>query len=249
MKIKPTIISTLIFLLLNTNFVFSQAKTAKFGFHLEPIFPTKLFRVTEEIVTLENLEITTIPKEGFLFGGHLAINLTKNFAIESGINIINRDFQITAEESEKISSLQFTVHNYEMPLALTYFVRLGEKLYMGHTAGISFQFLPSNLISRQLEFLQPGGEKFLFEQRSYRRRWILPSYKGSVGFEYRSENAGHFYIGPVYHLFTPLYHTLIIYQHGTIDEGVRVKPVGDFFGVVLRYSFNPSPLNFSKKNK
>jgi hypothetical protein len=244
-----TIFTTLIVLTILMQEVMSQYKpTAVFGLHAEPIIPTGLFRIREEIVDFDKVSFKMIPQTGYLIGSHIAIHYTPKFAIESGINMIKRDFELSATENEDVNTLRFTVQNFEIPLALTYYVRVGERMYMGHTVGVSFQMLPSHLISR-IRKRNPNGSDFEFEQLSYRNSWLVPTFKGGIGFEYRTDEKGHFFCGPVYHLFRPLYKTRILYKNDTVNETLFMNPIGDFFGVIFRYNFQPSPLNIKKKPK
>jgi hypothetical protein len=223
-------------------------KTAVFGFQIEPIVPSDMFRIRTTTIEKDDVSFSINPKYGFVFGTYLAVNITERFTIESGISNINRDFTINAKESSESHLLRFTVKNFEIPLALTYYVRLSERVYMGHTLGISFQIPPSHLISRK-KWVGTQGTNSIFEQLSIRRYWVIPTYKGGIGFEYRTESNGIFYIGPVYHLFVPLYSTQITYRNNDINELFHTKPIGDFFGIVFRYSFTPSPFLHKGKPK
>ncbi len=226
----------------------SDAQTAVFGFQFEPITPSAMFRIKTTTIETENVVFSINPKSGYAFGAYLAINISKRFTVESGINSINRDFSILATEKAESHLLEFSVVNFELPLSLTYYVRLSEKLFMGHTLGISFQIPPSHLISRENWIGTQGGNS-VFEQLSIRRYWIVPTYKGGVGLEYRTENSGSFYVGPTYHLFSPIYSTNISYRNDGIDEHFRTKPIGDFFGILLRYNFAPTPFLHKSKKK
>lgn len=225
-----------------------QKKTVVFGIHAEPIIPSKMFRIQTEDIVKENITFSIIPRSGYLFGTHLAVNMNKRFTIESGINLIKREINIKAREENHETTLGFNIHNFEIPLASTFYVRLAEKLYMGQTVGFSFQMLPSHLTSR-ITWIDDQGVISKFEQLSLRRNWLVSSFKGSVGFEYRTTEKGFIYFGAVYHLFTKLYNTRITYKTSTIDELFEVKPQSDFFGFMLRYSFPPSPLLQNTKKK
>jgi hypothetical protein len=229
---------------------YAQKNTVVFGIHIEPVIPSRMFRIQTEDIVLDQVEFSIIPKTGYLFGTHLSLNVSKRFTIESGINLIKRDISIEAREKLYDTSLTFNIHNFEIPLASTFYVRLAERLYMGQTVGISFQMLPSHLTSK-LNWVDSAGTISRFEQISIRRSWLVPSFKGGVGFEYRSEESGFFYIGAMYHLFTKMYNTQITYKTSAIDELFEVKPQSDFFGIMFRYSFPPSPLlkNTKKEKK
>lgn len=227
--------------------VSAQNRTVVFGIHIEPVIPSRMFRIQTEDIIRDQVTFSIIPKTGYLFGTHLSVNVSRRFTLESGINLIKRDIDIQATEQNLNSkTLGFNIHNFEIPLASTFYVRLTNKLYMGQTVGFSFQMLPSHLTSK-MSWTDSSGVLSKFEQLSIRRSWFVPSFKGSVGFEYRTNENGFIYLGAVYHLFTKLYTTQITYKTSTIDEIFDVKPQSDFFGIILRYSFPPSPLMKNQK--
>ncbi len=228
--------------------LYGQKNDVVFGFHLEPIIPNRMFRIQAEDIDKEDVSFSVIPQTGYLFGSHLSFQITNKFTIESGINIVQRKIEMVASEQHQDVSMNYKIHNFEIPLASTFFVRLSEKIYMGQTVGVSFQLLPSHLISSS-SWVDSSGTLSKFQQISYRRNWLVPSFKGSVGFEYRSENDGYFYFGGIYHLFTKMYTTQISYKTSTINELFDIYPQSDFFGIIFRYSFPPTQLKINKKKK
>jgi hypothetical protein len=234
-----------IFLALTT---VAQKNTAVFGLHIEPVVPSKMFRIQTEDIDFEDVSFSIIPKTGYLFGAHLSLHITNRFTIESGINLIKRQIEMTATEDNTPISMSWGIHNFEIPLASTLYVRLSERIYMGHTAGISFQMLPSHLGSR-IQWVDSANVISKFEQISDRRSWLVPTFKGGIGFEYRSEEDGYFYFGAMYHLFTKMYTTQVTYKTSTINELFLIQPQSDFFGILFRYSFPPSPLLMNKKKE
>lgn len=216
--------------------------TAIFGIHIEPIIPSEMFRIRTQQKSSGDVKYEISPNAGYLFGGHLAVNISNRFAVESGINVIKRKFEIQATHFNRVSKLDFAVQNYEIPFAITYYVRLGEQLYMGHTLGASLQFLPTHLGSKIKE-QNVDGTDFEFSQLSVKKSWIVPIYKGGVGLEYRTKAKGSYYIGVVYHLFRPLYDTVLSYKDGVfMPDDIVVEPIGDMFGIILRYNFKASKL-------
>jgi len=226
----------------------AQKNTVVFGLHLEPIVPSKMFRIQTEDIIRDDVSFSIIPKTGYLLGAHLSLNISKRFTIESGINLIKRQIEMTATEENTPISMSYGIHNFEIPLASTLYVRLSERIYMGHTAGISFQMLPSHLGSR-VNWVDSSNVISKFEQISYRRSWLVPTFKGGIGFEFRTEEDGYFYVGAMYHLFTKMYTTQITYKTSTINELFLIQPQSDFFGILFRYSFPPTPMMFDKKKQ
>ncbi|NLF43644.1 MAG: PorT family protein [Bacteroidales bacterium] len=238
----------LIVILLSSVIVNGQSKTANFGFQIEPIIPNKLFRIEEQIYNESGVNISITPNPGVSYGGVVQFGLNKHFALETGMNYLRRSFTIGVDDNGFKKDLTFVADNFEVPLSIIYYIRLGEKLYMGHSVGISFQLLPSSLYSRDTGDPAMGEPEYDLEQVSVRRYWVVPAFKGSFGFEYRTEKKGYFFVGPVYHLFTPLYYSRVNYSSNTTDVlGMKIDAIGDYFGLVFRYSFPPSILKKKEK--
>lgn len=242
-KIIPLTVFMLIVLLSSGQ---KRTRTVVFGFHLEPVIPSKMFRIQTEDIIRDNVTYSIIPRSGYLLGTHLSMNLNKYFALETGINLIKRKIEIQAIDSLNDNTLGFHIHNFEIPLAATFNVRLTRNLFMLQTAGFSFQMLPSHLTSK-LNWVDSSGTLSKLEQLSIRRNWLVPTFKGSIGIEYRTEEKGSFYFGAVYHLFSKLYTTQITYKTTYSDDVFDVKPQSDFFGLMFRYNFQPAPLLVNQK--
>lgn len=228
----------------------SKTRKAAFGFEVRPIIPSAIFRIKTDVVKVDDVVFTISPRPGYTYGAFLSFNLSQRFSLETGINYINRDFRISVEDKNINTSLQFTADNYEMPLISSYYVRLGKNLYMGHSAGVSFQFLPSHLASIIKEKDSTGTVIRSLEQISRRKYWLMPAYRGGIGWEYRTEENGYIYLGTTYMLFTALYKTRLFYNRGQVDiKYLDVKPIGDFFGITVRYVFPPTDMFKREKSR
>lgn len=226
-------------------------RTVNFGFQLEPIMPNRLFRIQTQDYEQNNVSFHVEPLPGISYGAVMQFGFTPKLSLETGINYLKRSYRISVDYNDFNPSLTFIADNYEIPLTLIYYVRLGDKLHMGHSVGFSFQILPSHLFSRRAETIGDGPAKYVLEQRSFRKYWLMPAFKGSFGFEYRTENNGSLFLGPVYHLFTPLYDTELYYMETQIGITAQksVDAVGDYFGLVFRYSFPPTLLHRKPKKQ
>lgn len=226
----------------------AQKNDIIFGLHVEPIFPNRMFRIQTQEVIKNNTRFSIIPKTGYLFGSHLSYFISNSISVETGINLLQRNYKMQAEDKSNTVALDYTIHNFEIPLTATFYVQLFEQIFMSHTAGISMQMLPSHIIS-STSWVDNYGVISEFQQLSLRRNWLIPSFKGSLGFEFRSIENGFFYIGSVYHLFARMYNTEITYITSNTFENFNIKTDSDFFGILFRYSFPPSELNFGNKRK
>lgn len=230
----------------------AQKKWATFGIHLEPILPLEMFRIRSSEIYRESVKFTSKPLSGFTLGTHLSVELTPKFSIETGINYVSRNFLVSVQDGSFTDNINFKADNFEIPLTLTYYVKLSKNIFMGQSVGTSIQLIPSNLYTRNSKQNTTGSTIYSFEQFSQRKGTIVPIFKGAVGFEYRSKENGYFYIGPVYHLFAELYQTNLNYYNVSTSKSINkviTKTIGDYFGIEIRYVFKPTELIVNKRNK
>ncbi len=240
----------LIILILSTK-THAQKKWATFGVHVEPIIPLEMFRIRSSEIMRESVKFTSKPLSGFTLGTHLSVELTPKFSVETGINYVSRNFLVSVEDGSFKDKINFEADNFEIPFTITFYIKLSEKIFMGQSVGTSLQLIPSNLYTRNDKKNITGSTIYSFEQFSQRKGTIIPTFKGAVGFEYRSKNSGYFYVGPVYHLFAELYQTNLNYYNLSTSKSINkvvTKTIGDYFGIEVRYVFKPSELIVNKKN-
>lgn len=64
----------------------------------------------------------------------------------------------------------------------------------------------------------------------------------NVGFEYRTESRGYFYVGGSYHLpFRNIYNTFMIYDHNSVSEQGFLQLNGNYLTIDLKYFFHEEP--------
>ncbi|NLN73875.1 MAG: hypothetical protein GX140_06485 [Bacteroidales bacterium] len=237
-----------IFFLLNIS-VFAQKNVAGFGIFVEPIIPLKMFRISSSEIYREGAIFTSKPLSGYTLGTHVMVGISPYFSLETGINYVSRDFKISMLDGDFEEGFYINADNFEIPFTVTYNIRLLDKLYMGHSLGVSLQLIPSNLYKRHSERDQQGVLQYSFEHMSFRKAPIYPTFKGGFGFEYRTKEHGYFYIGPVYHLFSEMYVTKLSYYHKERNRSINnldIKTVGDYFGIQIRYTITPKEFKRSK---
>ena len=202
-----------------------------FGIQVKPIIPSSMFRIVTDEIEQEGIQYFVTPQTGYAFGAAIRFGLSPRFTAQADINYIHRNFSFKSVDGDKQTEVDLRVVSYEIPLLLTYFVRATEEIYMGPSTGLSFQFLPTNLFSRNTPI----------EQLSLKRRWVSTSLVVNVGFEWRTESSGYFYFGPTYNMyFYPMYQTRIQYKDAQLREHrVYTELHGDYFGFIIRYIFDP----------
>jgi hypothetical protein len=121
--------------------------------------------------------------------------------------------------------------NYEIPIQALVYVQLSKSLYMNVSSGIGLNAYPSHVIS--------FGENLLLEQLSLRGRILGLSYLANIGFEYRAEEKGNFYLGAsLVTPLSPITQTQIKYeyQNATFSEFTAFLN-GNYITIDLRYFF------------
>jgi hypothetical protein len=251
-------LTVVIITLLISGILTAQERKVSFGFVLEPIIPTKLFRITTDESNVfdslsgNNVLFTSSPRYGYAFGAILKFDFTQRLSAETGINYLVRHYSMTVQEGDERFSLKFMEDSYEIPLTLKYFIRLGDRLYLGNSAGASLMFIPGSIETKTSRGAEFDPDYALFRQQSLIRRTMVPAFKGGFGLNYRTESSGEFFFETHYRLFSVFYDTRLTYFNARTKTdlvNVRIKSIGDYFGFSIRYTFPSSTLIQRDKSK
>ena len=80
-------------LLLNLHAI-AQLNVTTFGLQVKPMVPSKFFGTGPEFATSESLSISFTPKFGLNLGMVIRRGLTKNWSFETGINMVQRNYEL-----------------------------------------------------------------------------------------------------------------------------------------------------------
>lgn len=211
-----------------------------FGFQVRPVFPTRFignpiteFRSGSE----EPLLLTTkfSQKLGYSFGATVRAGLTKLIALETGINYTQRNFDIemALPDSSIFGQNSLGFINYDIPINALFYIRLSERWYMNASLGIAVTFAPTHVEAET----NPISIHY-FKQTGFVDNKVGLDANANVGFEFRTEKSGFFYIGgsgrvpfkPIFSLFSEHhyqgYHT---YSKAPVD--------GSFLSIDFKYFF------------
>ena len=215
------------------NFSIAQKGTTSFGLQLKPIVPVSYFQAGPLNLSDAIVDIEIKQKLGYSMGMIIRHNITNLISFETGINYVRRNYAIAA--TSKIGTLndqlEFGFVNYEIPLQALVYVQLSKRIYMNVSSGIGLNAYPSHVIS--------SGENLLLEQLSLRGRIIGLSYLANIGFEYKTEEKGNFYLGAsLVTPLSPITETKIKYeyQNATFSEFTAFLN-GNYITIDLRYFF------------
>jgi len=218
---------------------FAQNGVLTVGLQFKPIIPVAFFNDISTI-NVEDISAEMSPKFGYSFGMTVRRGIGELFALETGINYIQRnynyDYTRTSFEFEEKGDITFI--SYEIPLTALVYVRLGEQTYMNVAAGVAATMFPSDV-----ETLSEDLRLYVF-----RKNWIQGSVIANLGFEFRTEESGYFYVGATYNspLTTMAVAEFTHFDSTRIPTSVRTDLSGTYLSLDLRYYFHDDP---DKKKK
>ena len=226
---------SLIFFLMVSLASFSQKGKAKlpsyFGFQFRPVFPTQFIGDPELKLEKEGFHTNLSQKTGYAFGATVRAGLTKLIAIETGINYTHRNFNMEMgyTDSNSFASNDWTFIEYDIPVNALFYIQLAEQWYMNASPGAAITFKPTDIKA----FHQPGGHHY-YSQRGLVNRKTGLDINANIGFEFRTEKNGFFYLGGSGRVpFTPLFTLISDYTY----QGNAIRMYGDVDGSFLAIDF------------
>lgn len=242
MKYNSVII--FVILLIKSTVLLAQERVTTVGLQLKPILSSDLINTGPQSQEIEDINYSITPRSGYAFGMVIRKGFTKQISLETGINYTRKSFdlRITDDQSSIDIDDKFTYVIYEIPITGLVYVQLGRQLFLNTSFGIAADFLPSDWDSGSREYYH----------RSFRTSWILPALLANVGFEYRTEKDGYFYLGASYKRpFT----NITTAKVGIVDANQQIIKqstfdiLGNYLTIDLRYFFHENPERKSRKRK
>lgn len=220
----------------------AQEGVVTFGVQFRPLVPNQLVDFTSITEQSDTLVASWNPRISLNFGGVVRYGITNSFSIESGINLVRRNYTIEAESpTENVSTtIRYAFVGYEIPLQALYYVQLGKRMWMNASGGLSFDMYPSDVFSTSNE--QVGNVFYDFEQYTGRRGWAQLAVQANYGFELRTKDKGYFYLGATYHQpFSEMAwsETIMSWENGF--HRLTTELTGNYFTVDVRYFFHEPP--------
>lgn len=163
-----------------------------FGFQYKPLIPVSVVGDRPFDLGEGPFNSTVSPRLGYTYGGVVRIGITELLAIETGISYTKRNFSIDYEvpDSSITANDGLSYINFDIPVNFLVYIKLSEKFYMNSSLGTSLIYYPSNVRA----VVNPEGiHQFIFEGR--RMSFFSADINANVGFEFRTEKKGIFYIG------------------------------------------------------
>ncbi len=211
------------------------------GFQFKPIFSSSMFGTGPIEKRIDTVLFTMKPGGGFAAGMMIRRGITNRVSAETGINYVKRNYSIKIDKEEVKATTDFSIVGYEVPLLGMVYIQLSQELFMNVALGASLDFFPSEIATKGTNFTH-------FSQRNHR---LVPGVLANLGWEWRTEKSGYFYLGASYHRpYQHIYDTFVIYKEGVGRETpAQFKLEGTYLTVDLRYFFHEDPDSKSSKNR
>lgn len=215
----------------------TNANEILFGFQLRPIVPNAYLNTDIETASLPNFSYSAKSNVGISFGSIIRKPLGKFWNLETGLNFVKRSYTLSFDlnDSVQVSSKQnMTFIAYEIPIQALIYVRLGKSWYMNASAGISIDFFPSETETFSSEKID--STYYDFSQKTYRIKWSALAAQSNLGFEYRTEKKGYYYIGASFHRpFGRIAGSQGLVETTSGSERLWLSLSGSYFSIDLKY--------------
>lgn len=211
----------------------AQEKVTTFGLQLKPIVPVEFINAGKQEKATNNIQYLNEPKFGMSFGMVIRRGLTESLSLETGLNFLKRNYDLTIDDPDSsfTSLSNFSIVNYEIPVLLLVYIKLGRNTFMNVAGGMSIDIYPTPLFV----------EDETFANAVNRTGWVQPSLLANIGWEYRTEKSGYIYLGASLHRpFTNIFTQHITYKgvDGDRFEEESFDLTGSYFTIDLRYFFH-----------
>lgn len=199
------------------------------GIQFNTIFASDLFRARTTTGFYEDIAFNLIPENGYSIGALAKLRLNRQLYIHTGINMLRRNFKVEAVAGENVNSMTIRTTMYEIPVLLSYYLRMSDRIFLNLSTGFPIQYVPTDLLSGTNEM----------DALSLKVAAFRPASATLAGIDYRTPNDGTFYIGAIYNIaLTHQMLTRVTLRNGAQEEPYAIMRLkGDYFGVVLRYYF------------
>lgn len=185
---------------------------------------------------------------GLGFGGVVRVRLSRIWNIESGLYYTRRNYRFAIQDlqSDFQDETNLRVVSYEIPMKGLVYIQLGEQLYMNVALGVAMNFFASDVIALERQYNFKG----------FKPSWLRMGVLGNLGFEYRTEKDGYFYLGATWHqIANEIMRTEVNFfrpaEQGQYVPAGRQRDVldGTYFSIDFRYFINPKVERKPKYNR
>jgi hypothetical protein len=239
---------------LSHNFSFSQERVVTAGFQFKPIFSSKFFNTgpqelswtaayydtVPQLIYKDSAFFKIVPQSGYCVGMVIRKGLTETWSLETGINFVRRNYELQLNDSVVSENILFKLVSYQIPLQGLVFIQLSDYIFMDVSMGMAVDFYPSDIAT--------FGERFFHS--STRVSWMSSSVLANIGWEYRTEKNGYFYLGASYNRpFNSIMRSFFKRPNNDYGPEEYIDLRGNYLTLDLRYFFHSDPERRKKKMK
>lgn len=229
-------------LLAMVNGTYAQEGVVTFGFQFKPLVPNRFLGFEPIEASHDSLTATWTPRVSMNFGMVIRYGINNSISLETGINLVRRNYttEIFSDDTPEVGEIRHAFIGYEIPIQGLFYVKLGDKLWMNASGGISVDFYPSNTFSTSS--VRVDSIVYDFEQYTGRRSWAQIAVQANYGFEYRTKKSGYFYLGASFHRpFSSMAFSEALMIWPGHRRRVVTELTGTYFTFDLRYFFHEDP--------
>lgn len=217
----------------------AQKNVLTAGIQFQPIFPVSFLNTADQEVNNSQGTVNVLLSPTFSFSAGMVIRwgFHKRLSLETGINYVQRNYDLTFKTDTFTGKSDFSIISYEHPIKLLVFVRLTDQLYMNAAGGVQLTFFPSDIFTSDTYFKHSG-------LRLGAGQFLHGGGIANLGMEYRTKKAGYFYFGATYHVaFGDIYRSKFQYtSDGVNSEAMPLWLNGSYLTFDIRYFFHSQPL-------
>lgn len=239
MKIISVVLAILCTLTVN-----SQKSTEKiptyFGIQIRPVFPTQFIGESETFFQQNNPEriyawTNIIQKTGYSYGATVRVGLTRLIALETGINLTHRKFDLTMSvpDSALYGTNSLELVTYDIPINALFYIKLSDQWYSNASLGLALNFF-----TRNIKTTTYVSEETYFTHTGYLNKSMGLDFNANFGFEFRTKKSGFFYLGGSGRVpFKPIFTLVAEYRDQGNVSSFYADIDGSFLSADFKYFF------------
>ena len=240
-----------VFLFVSQIVAFSQSENPKvkayFGLQYKPLIAGDFIGSSRLLLKNDTLQGEFTQQLGSSFGGVIRVQFKKNIALETGINQVQRyyNIQFTQLDSSITTNKSLKIVAFDIPVNALFFVKLYDKVYMNTSLGPSLVFNPSNVATTNIY-----NKYNVFRAEGRMRSVFAVEMNANLGFEYRTEKSGFFYLGASARVpFKPIFDVAVSHENTVTHQKMVLygNMTGTYISFDIRYFFPYNKYKTSNK--
>ena len=219
-----------------------QERVITVGLQYKPMLPPGFFNAEQSKVSTADIDFSIDQKFGWAGGMVIRWGLTRSLSLETGINYVKRNYTLNVDSINNAFNAQidYDIIGYEIPLTGLVYIQLDRQWFMNASFGASIDLFPKSFYTDAA-----GGWQHITD----RNGWIQAALLANLGFEYRTEKSGYFYLGGSFHRpFQDMYGVLVGEDDAAI-ETAKMTLNGTYLTIDLRYFFHEDPQKRKERKK